>query len=157
MSARDRDKIPLSLAAGAESAAAAEGTSCSRNGASSPSRIPSAASRSSSSNPEISQSGGRPGIRSNSTFYLWLLQGDQAGQQLYFVDFELVVPPCCLHHAMQADIRTTKSKSTKCSYGPDGSPCTAVGEFYQVIAPQILASCKCQILIHKISHTMKCL
>ena len=56
------------------------------------------------------------------------VQGDLSGQRLYFVDFEWVVQPFYLH-AMpilpylqnKADIRLTKSKSTKCSPRTDKS------------------------------------
>ena len=54
------------------------------------------------------------------------LQGDTSGQQLYFVDFDLRVPPCCcpilpdlqLPKQNKAVIITTKSKSTKYSRRP---------------------------------------
>ena len=67
-----------------------------------------------------------------------LVQGDLLCQQLYFVDFDLGVPPCCLH-AMpilpdlqlpkqnKANIVATKSKATKYSRQPDGSICMYAG------------------------------
>ena len=72
---------------------------------------------------------------------------DPSGQRLHFVDFDLGVPPCCLH-AMptlpdlqllkqnKADIVSTKSKSTKCSRRPDKSPCsvnTLIVDLHQLI------------------------
>lgn len=49
------------------------------------------------------------------------IQGGPSGQRLYFDDFDWVVPPCCLH-AMPILPNSTKSKSTKWSRRPDGSP-----------------------------------
>ena len=57
-----------------------------------------------------------------------VVQSDPSGQRPYFVDFVLGVPPCHAYSARFAAARQNKvdidkSKSTKCSRQPDGSPC----------------------------------
>ena len=64
--------------------------------------------------------------------FCYLVQGDQSGLILYFIDFDFGFPPCCLIYSCtstsrkQANIGTFKSESTEFSLKPDGSLCRLV-------------------------------